>query len=144
MKWCFILLSLISTSLLAKPSAPMLNKLHLTSINQESDASIYDVQVDFTPLRESQRVKFSLKIPKDFTLLEGFSYWEGTLDSGKSFQKLLKLKGPLGKEGKVELMATMEMDNTKSITRAILTLGASHLGKSSQKPIKADLGKIRR
>ena len=144
MKWCFILITLISTDIWAKPSPPMLNKLHLTSIQQDQDSSIYNVQVDFTPLRNSKRIKFSLKIPKGFTLLEGFSYWEGTLDSGKPFQKLLKLKGPLGKEGKIELKSSMDLENTTNTTRAILTLGGSKLNKTSSGPADNNPRRIRR
>lgn len=139
MKWCLVLIMLFPSLALTKPRAPMVNKLHLTSIEQGTDSSAYTVQVDFTPLSDSNRVIFSLKIPQGFNLVEGFSYWEGHLDSGKPFKKLLKLSGPLGKEGKIELTASMDLDNLKSTTKAILNLGASQLSKPNNTPIETRL-----
>jgi len=144
MKWCLFISVLFPVLAWAKPSAPMINKLHLTSIQQEQDANLYLIQLDFTPLVDSKRIKLALKIPQDFSLLEGFSYWEGSLNSGQTFKKILKIKAPLSQEGKIEVSATMEMETTKSTTISALTLGSSQLNKSSSEIIEPELGKIRR
>ena len=72
-------------------------------------------------------------------LIEGFTYWEGYLKSSESFQKILKLQGPLGIDGKIELAATMEMEGTKSTTRTMLNLTVSQISKTSSDPIDTKL-----
>jgi len=139
MKWCLIIGLVFPMLVWAKPRAPMVNKLHLTSIEQDKDTNIYQVQLDFTPLTDSNRVIFSLKVPQNFKLIEGFTYWEGYLKSSESFQKILKLQGPLGIDGKIELAATMEMEGTKSTTRTMLNLTVSQISKTSSDPIDTKL-----
>jgi len=139
MKWCLIIGLVFPMLVLAKPRAPMVNKLHLTAIEQDQDTNVYQVQLDFTPLTESKRVIFSLKVPQKFKLIEGFTYWEGFLKPSESFQKILKLQGPLGKDGKIELTATMEMEGTKSTTRTSLDLTVNQVSKTSSEPIETKL-----
>lgn len=112
-----LLLALFMTtsSITAKPRQPLDAQLLLTSSSTTDDKSTYTLTFQCRPWIDSDKIKFQLDLPKEFELLEGFSFWEGQLNANTLFTKEIILKAPANKKGLIKVIAIMTNENSQSV-----------------------------
>lgn len=104
----------MTAPLWAKPSAPLQFQLSSNTTEALGETTRYTVSMSFTPLSQADRIIFQVEVPKGFTLMEGFRYWEGELTKHEAFAKTWTLEGPTESEGTFEVVAQMEMPSAKA------------------------------
>lgn len=108
----FIFIFLLgSPSVFAKPSQPILTQLTLTSVKNLGKSIDYEVDFQCRPLTNSKSILFTLSLPKDFTLEQGFSRWEGYLNAQEIFNQKFIIRGVSDKKGQIVISTKMTMQN---------------------------------
>ncbi|MBF0196871.1 MAG: hypothetical protein HQL32_04145 [Planctomycetes bacterium] len=123
---------LITTPIWSKARQPVDTALQLKDTITLGDKIDYYLTFECRPLANTENIVFKLRLPEEFTLVKGFSHWEGEISKGSIFTQKFIIKGPKELTKSVIISTKLNMEKSESLKNTIIKLGpATKLNKST-------------
>lgn len=116
----------------AKPSTPLDTNLSVEKFDVYGDTIEYHLTFRCQPWVKIDKVIFNLKLPKGYTLEDGFNYWEGEIKVKTAFERSLTIRGPSDKSEKIFVNAKVIIDDTESYKSTEIKLGKEEASRKTK------------